>query len=67
MDKLLDALLGMGTAGPIVGTFAFLWWQERSERKELAGKVMDLAVGAQAAIKDQTAALNALAGRIGGK
>jgi hypothetical protein len=65
MDKLMDALLGMGTAGPLVGLLFWLWWQERTERRELAGKVMDLAVASTAAIKDSTAALQAIATKVG--
>jgi hypothetical protein len=65
MDKLMDALLGMGTAGPLVGFLAWLWWQERAERKELAAKVMELAVASKDAAKDATAAINALAAKVG--
>jgi hypothetical protein len=65
MDKLMDALLGMGTAGPLVGLLFWLWWQERSERRELAGKVLELAVASKEAAKDATAAINALAAKVG--
>jgi hypothetical protein len=65
MDKLMDALLGMGTAGPLVGLLFWLWWQERTERRELAGKVLDLAVASKEAAKDATAAINALATKVG--
>jgi hypothetical protein len=65
VDKLMDALLGMGTAGPLVGLLFWLWWQERTERRELAGKVLELAVASKEAAKDATAAINALAAKVG--
>jgi hypothetical protein len=65
MDKLMDALLGMGTAGPLVGLLFWLWWQERTERRELMAKVMELAVASKEAAKDATAAINALAAKVG--
>lgn len=66
MDKLLDAFLGMGAAaGPVAAVFVFMWWQERTERKELAARVFDLAVSATGAMKDSTAAINALADKVG--
>lgn len=60
----MDALLGMGTAGPLLGFLLWLWWQERSERRELAGKVMELALASKEAVKDSTAAINALAAKV---
>lgn len=60
----MDALLGMGTAGPLLGFLFWLWWQERSERRELAGKVMELALASKEAVKDSTAAINALAAKV---
>lgn len=68
MDKLLDAFLGMGAAaGPVAAVFIFLWWQERSERKELSAKVMELAVSSRDAVRDSTAAITGLAAKIGGR
>jgi hypothetical protein len=65
MDKLMDALLGMGTSGPLVGFLFWIWWQERAERRELAIKVLELAVASKDAAKDSAAAINALAQKVG--
>lgn len=64
MEELGKALLGLGAAGPICALLFWLWWTERQERRELAGKLLDHAVAATTAARDMTVALNALAEKV---
>ena len=61
---LLKTLIGLGPGGAIAGFLFYLWRDERSERRELQGKVMGLLVESTSAEKDMTKALEALSGRI---
>lgn len=36
MDDIMKALIGLGPGGIVAATFAFLWKQERDERRDLA-------------------------------
>lgn len=68
MDSLkpfMDALGGLGAAGPFVGLMAWLFWQERTERKELGAKLLDINGKMIEAEQEMTQALNALAGKLG--
>ena len=68
MDSLkpfLDALSGFGAAGPVVGLLVWLFWQERVERKELTGKLIEQTAKAIEAENDMSQALTALAGKLG--
>ena len=68
MDGLrpaIDALVGFGTAGPVIGLLTWLFWQERTERRELGGKVLQITADAVEAEKDMTQALTTLAGKLG--
>lgn len=64
MDEVLKALLGLGAAGPFLGFLFWLYWQERSERRDLTNKVLEMNQEQIAAEKDMTAALNALTTRL---
>jgi len=65
LKPFIDALSGFGAAGPVVGLLAWLFWQERVERKELTGKLIEQTAKAIEAENDMAQALNALAGKLG--
>ena len=64
MEEIGKALLGMGAAGPMLGWLFWWGWQERLERKELAGKLMEITIASTAAVKDVTNAVNALTAKV---
>lgn len=61
---LLKTLIGLGPGGAIAGLLFYLWKDERTERRELQGRVMGLLVESTEAEKDMTKALEALSGKI---
>ena len=68
MDGLkpaLDALAGFGTAAPAMGLLLWLFWAERTERREANGKLMQVTVDAIKAASEMTQALETLAGKLG--
>lgn len=68
MDGLkpaIDALTGFGTAAPAIGLLLWLFWQERTERRELAAENRKQLAEAIEAEKDMTQALTLLAGKLG--
>ena len=64
LKPAMDALTGFGAAGPLIGLLVWLFWQERTERRELSGKLLDLSAKSIEAESEMTTALNALAGKI---
>lgn len=60
----IEALSGLGAAGPIVGLLVWLFWQERVERKELTGKLIEQTAKGIEAENEMSKALNALAGKL---
>ena len=64
LKPALDALAGFGSAAPVIALIVWLYWQERTERRELSGKVLDLTAKSIEAELEMTTALNALAGKI---
>ena len=65
IKPLFDAMTGFGAAGPVVGLLVWLFYQERAERKELTGKLIDQTSKGIVAENEMTKALNALAGKLG--
>ena len=65
IKPLFDAMTGFGAAGPVVGLLVWLFYQERTERKELTGKLIEQTAKAIEAENDMSQALNALAGKLG--
>lgn len=65
IKPLFDAMTGFGAAGPVVGLLVWLFYQERTERKELTGKLIEQTAKAIEAENDMAQALNALAGKLG--
>lgn len=57
-------LKGVGSAAPICGLLAWVWWAERTERKELSEKVFTLASTAVAAEQQMAHSLDMLAARL---
>lgn len=64
LKPIIDALTGFGTAAPALGLILWLYWQERSERKEMAVQIVKLLSDAIEAEKDMTAALNVLSAKV---
>lgn len=60
LKPLLDLVTGFGTAAPAIGLMAFLWWSERTERREMVGKVIAMSADSIEAEKDMTRALQLL-------
>ena len=65
LKPLMDALTGFGASGPLIGMIVWLFWQERTERKELSAKVLDMNSKMIEAEQEMAQALNALAGKLG--
>lgn len=65
IKPLFDAMTGFGAAGPVVGLLVWLFYQERTERKELTGKLIEQTAKAIEAENDMAQALNVLAGKLG--
>lgn len=63
-SDLLKTLIGLGPGGAIAGFLFYLWKDERTERRELQGRVMGLLVESTEDEKDMTKALEALSGKI---
>lgn len=64
MEDIIKALPGLGAAGPVVGFLIYLYWQERSERRDMTSKIFDILSDAISAEKAMTAALNILSSRL---
>lgn len=64
LGPLITALQGFGTAAPAIGLMGWLYWQERSERRELSTQLMKLTVDTIEAEQEMTAALNALSAKV---
>ena len=64
IKPLLDMVAGFGTAAPAIGLLAFLWWTERTERREMVAKVISLNADSIDAEKDMTQALQLLASKV---
>ncbi len=66
--NLLEIAKGFGTAAPIVGMLAFMWYRADSrlevERKFWTDKMLSLISESIEAEKDMTQALNLLSGKI---
>lgn len=67
MDLLEQALKiaeRFGAAAPLVGVLFWLYWQERTERRELAKEVLTLSKDAVEAEKDMTRAVELLTAKV---
>lgn len=64
LKPLMDGLAGFGSAAPAIGLLIWLYWQERTERRELSAKMLQISTESIEAEKDMTQALNLLAGKI---
>lgn len=65
LKTLFDTLAGLGAAGtPVAVIFVWLYLQERAERKELSGKLVELTVDGIKAETEMTTALNLLAAKV---
>lgn len=63
--KPLTELVGQGlTTAGMVALVLWLWWQERTERRELAAQLLKLTVDQIEAEREMTTALNVLAAKV---
>ena len=62
--SFLELAKGFGTAAPIVGLLLWLYAGERSDRKDLQAKLLDLSIKGIEADNAMTHALDALAARL---
>lgn len=60
----MKALIALGAPGVMLAVMFYMWWQERTERRELNGKLITMTADGIAAEKDMTNALNLLASKI---
>ena len=61
----MKLLQGLGAAGgPVSALMFYLWHHERTERREAVAKLLEHATTAVNAMRDNTAAINALASKI---
>jgi hypothetical protein len=67
IKPLLDLVTGFGTAAPAIGLILWLYWQERTERRELFTQLMKLTVDTIEAEKEMTTALNVLSAKVSPK
>lgn len=70
MDPALTGLVGMiDKGGPYVlaSVFAFMWWYERTERRERTELLLKMVPDMVAAVKDVKAAIDMLRVAMGGK
>jgi hypothetical protein len=64
IKPLMDLVAGFGTASPVIGLMVWLYWQERSERRELSAQVIKLTVDQIESEKEMTAAINILSAKV---
>lgn len=64
VKPVLDLISGFGVAAPAIGLLLWLYWQERTERRELVEKVMNLTTSQMKSEQDLTAAINLLAAKV---
>lgn len=68
MDQLIQLVNSVGgPAAPIAVVFAYLFWNERAERRENAKASFDLAIQTVEALKDSKAAVDMLRVAMGTK
>lgn len=63
IKPLMDLAGGALAAGPL-GMVLWMWWQERSERRELSAQILKLAVEQIESEKEMTAAINVLTAKV---
>lgn len=64
VKPILDLIAGFGTAAPAIGLLLWLYWQERTERRELSNQVLKLTVDQLESEKEITNALTVLAAKV---
>lgn len=65
--SLMKTLLAMGPPGLVAGVFAFLWWDERKERRDAQKDQIAMGREALKAENDMTRALELLSAKVGAK
>lgn len=65
IKPLMDLVAGFGTAAPVIGLILWLYYQERTERRELSAQVIKLTVDQIESEKEMTAAINVLTAKVG--
>ena len=64
MDEVVKALVAMGPGGIVAGVMFFLWRDERTERRELTLKLLEVQAEAIEAENSMTKAIAALAAKL---
>lgn len=64
IKPLMELVSGFGTAAPAIGLLGWLFWQERSERRELSKDMLQMAKDQIESEKEMTAAINMLAAKV---
>lgn len=64
LGPLIEALKGFGTAAPVIGLFVWLFYTERSERREISAQLLKLTTEQIEAEKEMTSALTVLAAKV---
>lgn len=64
IKPIMDLAAGLGTAAGPVALVLWLYWSERTERRELSAQVMKLTADQIESEKEMTAAINVLAAKV---
>lgn len=64
ITPILEMFKGIGTAAPLCAVLFWVYWAERSERRELSDKVVTMIQTSVTAEQSMTNALNLLAAKI---
>lgn len=64
VKPLMDLVAGFGTAAPAIGLVVWLYWTERSERRELSKDMLQMAKDQIESEKEMTTAINMLAAKV---
>lgn len=65
MSDLLDIAKGFGAAGPVVGLLLYLYWQERTERRDIQKDNISLFRDKIKSDTDMLAVLEKIADKVG--
>lgn len=64
VTPILQLVSGLGMGAPVIALILWLWWVERTERRELSAQVLKLAVDQIESEKEMTAAINVLTAKV---
>lgn len=64
LSSFLSAAERFGAAAPVIGLLLWLYWLERSERRELSAKLIEITKEQISAEEEMTSALNMLTAKV---